>query len=94
MQDKDNHILQDFRLRKSRQILAIAAALLVVFSLAFLHRAGFLGMSKDSVFSFQILVIASFIGFTASNWRCPSCKGFLGQDINKQLCRKCRTRLK
>jgi hypothetical protein len=94
MPDKDDHKLQDFRLRRSRQILAIAVAVLIVFSLAFLYRSGFLGgISKESVFAFQILVIASFIGFTASNWKCPSCKSFLGRDINKQVCRKCRTRL-
>jgi hypothetical protein len=93
--EKNDPHIHDFRLRRSRQILAIAVSLSLVFSLALLHRTGFLEfISKDTVFAFQILIIASFIGFSSANWRCPSCKGFLGQNIDKNFCRKCRTRLK
>jgi hypothetical protein len=92
---KKDRIIQDFSLRRSRQVSAIAVALFMVFTLAVLHRFDLLGgFSKESVFAFQILVIASFIGFTASNWRCPSCKSFLGRDIEKHLCGKCRARLR
>jgi rRNA maturation endonuclease Nob1 len=40
------------------------------------------------------VVIIAFIGFSAFNWRCPSCKRYLGADINRHMCKKCGTRLR
>ena len=94
-QKKDhNQIMQDFKVRKSRQIRAIAAALLLIIFLAVIYnRPGPFGnISKNAIFSIQVMVIAAFIGFTSVNWRCPSCNKYLGRDINKLGCRKCGTR--
>ena len=80
-------------MRKARQVLAIAAALLLIVLLALIHRFDLIeNLSKDTIFGMQVIVIAAFIGFTSANWRCPSCKQYLGRDINKQGCRKCGTR--
>jgi len=88
--------MQDFRLRRGRQLLAIASTLIPVLSLALLHRHPdlFGEFSKDAIFTAQVVVIAAFIGFSAFNWRCPSCKKYLGKDVNKVICKKCGTRFR
>ncbi len=92
----DEQIMREFELRQSRQILAIAVALFLVLLVAVLYKRPdlFGGFSKSTLFGVQALSIAAFIGFTASNWRCPSCNKYLGSDIHKRLCNKCGTRLK
>jgi hypothetical protein len=89
-------IMQEFRVRKERQFLAIVVALFLVFFLAMLHRRPtVLGeFSKDTIFVAQIIVIALFTGFSSFNWRCPSCDKFLGGNINRRICRKCGSRLR
>jgi len=97
MSKKDGRqIMQDFGIRRSRQLLAIGVALFLVLFLAILHkRPAILGeFSGNTLFEVQIIVIASFIGFTSFNWRCPSCNTFLGNDISRRMCRKCRSRLR
>jgi hypothetical protein len=96
MQKKDStQIKNEFRLRKLRQIRAIAAALLLIVFLAVIYnRPGPFGnLSKNTISAIQVMVIAAFIGFSSSNWRCPACNKYLGQDIKKQVCKKCGTRL-
>lgn len=93
----DDQIMQNFRLRKSRQFIAIAAAMLLIIFLALLfNRPGrpFGQLSKNTAMAAQLIVIAVFIVFSSANWRCPSCKKYLGADLNRQVCGKCRTRLR
>jgi len=97
MQKKDDsQIKNEFRLRKSRQIRAIAAAvLLIVFLAVIYNRPGPFGsLSKNTISAIQVMVIAAFIGFTSSNWRCPACNKYLGRDISKHGCRKCGARFR
>jgi hypothetical protein len=42
----------------------------------------------------QIVLISAFIVFSAFNWRCPSCKKYLGNDISRRICKHCRTKLR
>jgi hypothetical protein len=42
----------------------------------------------------QIVLISAFIVFSAFNWRCPSCKKYLGNDISRRICKHCRIRLR
>ncbi|TAN42867.1 MAG: hypothetical protein EPN22_11670 [Nitrospirae bacterium] len=96
MPTKDNRqIMQDFGIRRGRQLLAVGVALFLVFFLAMLYkRPTVLGeFSKDAVFGAQVIVIAAFIGFSRVNWRCPSCNKYLGNDLSRPACRKCGTRL-
>jgi len=88
--------MQDFGIRRSRQLLAIGVALFLVLFLAILHkRPAILGeFSGNTLFEVQIIVIASFIGFTSFNWRCPSCNTFLGNDISRRTYTKSRSRLR
>ena len=88
-------IMREFRLRQNRQFLAIALALFLLLLLALLYTRSdvFGGGSKDAIFGAQFMVIAAFIGFSALNWRCPSCRKYLGSDIRKRVCKHCRARL-
>jgi hypothetical protein len=96
MQKRDNkQIVQNFKLRQSRQFFAIAATLLLLLFLTLLYKRSdlFGELSKDTIFTAQILCIALFIGFSAINWRCPSCDKYLGSNINRRICKKCGARL-
>ena len=97
MEKKDrNRIVQDFRALQSRQFIAIAAALFLVLLAGVIHRRPdlFGEFSKSTLFGAQVAVIAAFIGFTGFNWRCPSCTKYLGNDINRHICKKCGARLR
>jgi membrane protein YdbS with pleckstrin-like domain len=92
----DKQIAREFWLRQGRQLLAIAIALFLVLLLAVAYKRQdlFGEYSKNTIFSAQLVVIVLFIGFTAINWRCPSCRKYLGTDINKRICKHCKTRLR
>lgn len=97
MQKKDDkQTMRNFEVRQSRQILAIAITLFLVLLLAVIYKRPdrFGEFSKDTIFGLQAVIISAFIGFTALNWRCPSCKKYLGKDIHRSICRKCGTRLR
>jgi len=92
----ERQIMQDFGVRRGRQLLAIGVALFLVLFLAMLYkRPTVLGeFSKNAIFGAQVIVISAFIGFSSSNWRCPSCNKFLRNDIGVRVCRKCGSRLR
>jgi hypothetical protein len=92
----DRQIMQEFRVRRGRQLLAIGVALFLVFFLAMLHKyPAIMGeFSRNTIFGAQIMVIVAFIGFSSFNWRCPSCDKYLGNDMNRRVCRKCGSRLR
>jgi len=92
---ENEQIMRDFGLLRGRQHIAITAALFLLLLLAFLYsRPGLLGeFSKDTIIAAQLAVIAAFVGFSAYNWRCPSCNKYLGADINRGSCKQCGARL-
>ena len=92
----DQQIMREFGVRQSRQFLAIAVALILLLLLTLIYkRTDLFGtLSKDHIFAAQVVVIAAFIGFSAFNWRCPSCRKYLGTDIARRICRRCGTRLR
>ena len=96
MKKDHEHIEKDFRVRQSRQHFAMAITLLLLIFLVLLYKRPdiFGEISKHSIFAAQVVLIAAFIGFSAVNWRCPACNKYLGPDINRRICRKCRTRLR
>jgi hypothetical protein len=96
MQKKENNqTMQDFRLRQSRQLLAMALTLFLLLFLVLVYkRTDIFGeFSKNNIVASQIILIGVFIGFSVINWRCPSCNKYLGSDINKRICKKCGIRL-
>jgi hypothetical protein len=93
--NENNRIMQAFRLRQSRQFLAMALTMFLLLFLVLVYkRTDIFGeFSKNSIVASQIILIALFIGFSGINWRCPSCNKYLGSDINKRICKKCGIRL-
>ncbi|HUJ18804.1 MAG TPA: hypothetical protein VL197_12525 [Nitrospirota bacterium] len=91
----DDQIKRRFSSIKNRQILAIvlAPALMFLLAAAWKRPDLFGQFSKGTITIAQILVILSFINFSAWNWICPSCKKYLGNDIFTQSCKKCGARL-
>lgn len=89
-------IKREFWVRQGRQLVAIALALFLVILLAVIYKRDdlFGAFSNTALLAAQVIVITSFIGFTAYNWRCPSCNKYLGSNINKRGCSHCRTRLR
>ena len=87
--------MQDFRLRQNRQLLAMALTMFLLLFLVLVYkRTDIFGeFSKNNIVALQIILIGVFIGFSAINWRCPSCNKYLGGDINKRICKKCGIRL-
>lgn len=97
MQKKDDkQIMHEFWMRQGRQLLAIAAALfLVILPAVVTKRHDLFGeYSRSTLAAAQLVVITAFIAFTAFNWRCPSCKKYLGNNIIKRICRHCKARLR
>ncbi|SRR6266540_59768 len=92
----DKQIMQEYRTRQNRQFIAIAAALFSVLLCAVVYKRPdlFGTFSKGALFGAQVVIIASYIGYTSQNWRCPSCGKGMGNDINRQICKKCGARLR
>ena len=97
MEKRDEQaIRREFTVRQTRQIIAIALALFFVALLAVIAaRPDLFGnYSKVSLTALQVLFVIVFISFTFFNWRCPSCRKYLGSDINKRVCKRCGARLR
>lgn len=90
----DKQIRHEFHMIQSRQIIAITIALFLVLLSAVLYkRPLFMELPKGMLFGMQIAAIAAFLGFTALNWKCPSCGKSLGSNIHRSVCKKCGARL-
>ena len=92
----DDRRMREFGVRQSRQFLAIAITLVLLLFITLLYKRHdlFGELSKQTILAAQVTVIVAFVGFSAFNWRCPSCKKYLGTDISRRICRKCGTRLR
>jgi hypothetical protein len=95
-QKDDEQIRREFELRRLRQLLAIAATFIFLLMLALIsNRPDIFGeFARNDILATQILLLASFVGFSAFNWKCPSCKTYLGPDIGRRVCKQCGTRLR
>ncbi len=95
-QQRDERMRQAYATRRLRQVIAIAAVIVLILAAALLYRRPdlFGAFSKSTLVKVQLVIILLFINFTAYNWRCPSCKKYLGSDLSTSTCRKCRVRLR
>jgi hypothetical protein len=78
-------IIQQYRARRTRQILIGIGVLVAVALLAFLAR-------REAVFG-PIVFGVAVLGLVASffNWRCPACRRYLGRSFNPAFCPNCGT---
>jgi hypothetical protein len=86
-----NDIKREFRLRQTRQIIAMTVALFLIMLAAVLYKRPDLvgAFSRGTLFGLQAISIAAFVGYTAYNWRCPSCGKHLGSNVHRRRCVKC-----
>ncbi len=94
--DKDEQVILEFRRRRTRQLVAIAVTLFLLVALPWRqsHPGILFGeISSGAVLAGEIVVMAAFIIFSASNWRCPSCGRYLGGDLGRRRCKRCGQRL-
>jgi hypothetical protein len=89
-------IMREFTIRRTRQLIAIASIVVLVLLLAAMYKRPdiFGELSKGNIVIAQVLLILAFINFTAYNWLCPSCKKYLGSNMNRRACIHCGARLR
>ncbi len=93
--EERDRIMREYRLRQTRQIVAIAVSLFLVLLFAVIYKRPdrFGEFQKQTIFGGQVIVIAAFFSFTWFNWRCPACRAFLQSDMSRRQCKKCGARL-
>jgi len=89
-------IRKSFAARRRRQLMLSAPMFLLIAGLVLMGKNGqtaFFGIEADNLILFLFLAIAGAIAFSLWNWRCPSCKGYLGKQISPKFCSRCGVEL-
>lgn len=92
---KNGDVIRRFRHRRSRQLAAIAAVIVLLVSILWkMNHPGVLTgeISRTVALFLEGALIAAFLFYSAYNWRCPSCGRYLGGDISPSRCRACGIR--
>lgn len=87
-------VAAEFQRRRACQIAIIPGALLAIAVLGLLAGPGdwprrMLGRWEPLAFAVPVLVILALAAFSFFNWRCPSCRRYLGPVLNVPACRNC-----
>jgi len=87
-------LVEEFQRRKRRQIAIIPIGLVAIAALGVLAGPGdwpgrLLGRWEPTALAVPFLVIVGLAAVSAVNWRCPSCRMYLGPVLNIPTCRKC-----
>lgn len=90
-------IKEEFKRRKKRQLMLAIPLIPCIFMVVLMgdNEAQIL----ESITNFQLLIgalVIIVIGLILSmiNWRCPSCKSYLGKRMNPQFCSNCGVELR
>ncbi len=95
-QSVDPTIAQEFKRRRKR--LWLSVLLVVSTSLALVLFVPEGSSTSSSDFSWLLFVVLATILFSVAlwaslSWKCPSCGGYLGSDVNPEFCSRCGTKL-
>jgi hypothetical protein len=93
---RDPQVIEEFRRRRVRQLVAVVPFVAALIPLLMLEDAG-----PEGLFGIPAVAVAAVCGavliagliFSLVNWRCPACKGYLGKAISPRFCQKCGARL-
>jgi hypothetical protein len=89
--------LEEFRRRRTKQLLITGVAIPVIFALFWLREhpsQGLAGLSAQSAAIVLFAVMLGLVVFSLGNWRCPACSGYLGKGINPKFCARCGAQLR
>ena len=92
----DSGVLAEFKKRKTRQLIAAIPAVLMILLLVGAQETGWIGLAGIPATVLQpvaVAIILAVVAFSLLNWRCPSCKAYLGKRINPRFCAKCSEQL-
>jgi rubrerythrin len=94
--EQSDPVVEQFKLRRKRQIIAVAPLVAAMFGLFYTTEnpdAVLLGLSPNQVAIAAGIVIVACLAFAWRNWRCPSCNGYLGKNWSPRFCPKCGVKL-
>ena len=89
-------IRKSFLARRRRQMMLSAPTFALIFGVVLMGKEGntaLFGLDADNLILFLFLSIAGGIAFSLWNWRCPSCRGYLGKQISPKFCSRCGVEL-
>jgi hypothetical protein len=93
--DAGRAVKQEYARRKKRQLLVsfgviIPAFALFVGSREFLQEHGLDERTGGAIF---LILVLGVLAFSFWNWRCPSCRSYLGKAFRQRFCRSCGVQL-
>lgn len=94
---KSRQVKTEFKERKTKQIAATVIFLPFLFGFFWFsenHQKSFFGMPENIAVPVFIALIVIITVFSFYNWRCPSCKKYLGKGYNPKFCPKCGVELR
>jgi uncharacterized membrane protein YkvI len=88
---EEKHIQKEFARKKMIQYIAYGLAMVVIVLVA----VGKSGQAvSSSLYAWVLVGIAiAAILFSLYNWRCPSCKKYLGRRMGIKVCPECKAKL-
>jgi hypothetical protein len=92
----DQSIVQQFKALRKRQLLAtipIVLAFIILIGLGDNPEANIAGLPSNVLQGVAFVIIVGVLIFSFFNWRCPSCKKYLGKAFNPKFCTKCGAQL-
>ena len=87
-----NSISKDFKRRKRNQWIVAILMIPVFIVLIYPQVTGkteVFGMDPDTITTWSLIPIILALVYSIYNWRCPSCKKYLGRRINHSSCPRC-----
>lgn len=92
-----NEVKIEFKKRKKRQLLIAIPLIPSIFLIAFMGEIQteiIQGVSNlHLIIGAGVLIVLGLI-FSLINWRCPSCKTYLGKRFNPKFCASCGVELR
>ena len=95
-QELNEQIADEFKRRRTRQLIVTPFIVLAILFMVWSEKStGVSGVKSPTMLQIiTFVIIVGAIIFSLFNWRCPSCKGYLGKAINPKFCVKCGTQLR
>lgn len=93
----DQKTVQQFRTIRNRQVLVVIPLAVIFLVLAWFGdnlKTVVVGIHDNVIPAAAFLVIVGMAIFSLINWRCPSCKSYLGRSFNPQSCSECGAKLR